>query len=245
MKLYVGSRNYRPEGYVTVDIDPVNRPDILADVTNMISVANESCDEVTAGHVLEHLEWPDSFIALAEFARVLKPGGVVKIAVPDMSSLIRMLLSGESAFHVMGLIYGLGGRTNTFERHRYGFTPGMLTDILETLGFCDFNWWNSSLPDASNGWMPRGLDERIGISLNMQAVKKSAPIVDVKALHQELVRSPLEDFLTVCARLCVGGAPSRKSHDQIVSAKLLQLLHFQLIDAQQRIRFLEDRLSTQ
>jgi rfaE bifunctional protein nucleotidyltransferase chain/domain len=180
LKLHVGSRNYKPDGYVTVDIDPANAPDIVADITDMAVVADASCDEVVAGHVLEHIEWPNSFGAIAEFARVLKPGGVVKIAVPDMASLLRMLLSGESAFHVMGLVYGLGGRVNTFERHRYGFTPGMLADILETLGFGEFDWWNSSLADAPNGWAPRGLDERIGMSLNMQAVKIAAPMVDPK-----------------------------------------------------------------
>jgi hypothetical protein len=241
LKLYVGSRNYKPDGYVTVDIDPANKPDIVADITNMTSVADASCDEVVAGHVLEHIEWPDSFAAIAEFARVLKPGGVVKIAVPDMASLMRMLLGGESAFHVMGLIYGLGGRVNTFERHRYGFTLGMLADILETLGFGEFDWWNSSLADASNGWAPRGLDERIGMSLNMQAVKTGAPSVDPKALHQELLRTPMDDFVSVSARLRGREAPDGQQPDRAVSPKLLQLMHFQLIEAQQRIRHLEGR----
>ena len=242
MKLYVGSRNYKPDGYVTVDIDPTNKPDIVADITNMAVVSDGSCDEVVAGHVLEHIEWPDSFAAMAEFARVLKPGGVVKIALPDMSSLTRMLLSGESAFHVMGLIYGLGGRLNTFERHRYGFTPGMLVDILEALGFGEFNWWNSSLSDASNGWAPRGLDERIGMSLNMQAVKVSSPTMDPKAVHEELLRTPMDDFVSVVARVQSLSTPDGRQPDRAVSPKLLQLMHFQLIDAHQRTRHLEERL---
>lgn len=241
MKLYVGSRNYKPDGYVTVDIDPANAPDIVADITDMAVVTDASCDEVVAGHVLEHIEWPDSFAAIAEFARVLKPGGVVKIAVPDMASLMRMLLSGESAFHAMGLVYGLGGRINTFERHRYGFTPGMLADILETLGFGAFDWWNSNLADASNGWAPRGLEERIGMSLNIQATKIAAPTVDPKALHQELLRTPMDDVLTVTARLRTREAPESNQPDRGVSPKLLQLMHFQLIEAQQRIRHLEGR----
>jgi hypothetical protein len=241
LKLYVGSRDYKPAGYVTVDIDPANKPDIVADITKMTVVENASCDEVVAGHVLEHIEWPDSFAAMAEFSRVLKPGGLVKIAVPDMASLLRMLLSGESAFHVMGLIYGLGGRVNTFEQHRYGFTPGMLADILETLGFGKLDWWNSSLADASSGWAPRGLDERIGMSLNMQAIKVSAPTVDPRNLHTELLRTPLDDFLSVVARLQGQVMAEDCQSDHAVSPKLLQLMHFQLIAAQQRIRYLEQR----
>jgi hypothetical protein len=242
MKLYVGSRDYKPEGYQTVDIDPTNKPDIVADIRNMSSVANGTCDEVVAGHVLEHIDWPDSFAAIAEFGRVLSMGGMVKIAVPDMSALLRMLLSGESSFHVMGLIYGLGGRENTFEAHRYGFTPGMLVDILETLGFGEFNWWNSNLSDASNGWAPRGLDERIGISLNVSAKKIATPVVPPTDLYAELLKTPMEDFLTVVGRIRKGhvGAPQR---DATVSAKLLQLMHFQLIEAQQRNKFLESQIA--
>lgn len=241
MKLYVGSRNYRPAGYVTVDIDAANNPDILADIRDMSPVADGTCDEVVAGHVLEHIDWPDSFAAMAEFTRVLKPDGIVRIAVPDMAALLRMLLSGESAFHVMGLIYGLGGRTNSFEAHRYGFTPGMLVDILETLGFGAFDWWNSDLPDASNGWAPRGMDERIGMSLNLSARKLGAPSVSPRALHEELLRTPMDDFLTVVARLEGRDRGAGASVDRIVSGKLLQLMHARLVDAEQRIRYLEGR----
>jgi hypothetical protein len=241
MRLYVGSRNYKPEGYVTVDIDPTHKPDIVADICDMAVVAEGSCDEVMAGHVLEHIDWPDSFAAMAEFARVLKPDGLLRIAVPDMALLMRMLFSGESAFHVMGLIYGLGGRVNPFERHRYGFTPGMLSDILETLGFGDFGWWNSELPDASNGWAPRGLDERIGMSLNMQARKIAAPTVSPSILREELERTPMEDLMTIVARIEGGAEPQGAAADRAVSAKLLQAMHFRLIEAQQRIRYLESQ----
>ncbi len=242
MKLYVGSRNYRPEGYVTVDIDPTNNPDIVADIRDMSPVADASADEVVAGHVLEHIDWPDNFKAMAEFSRVLKVGGTLRIAVPDMSLLIRMLMSGESAFHVMGLIYGLGGRVNPFERHRYGFTLPMMVDVLEVLGFGDFNWWNSNVADASNGWAPRGLDERVGMSLNVQATKVAAPTVSMDRLYEELLQTPMEDFLTVVARL-EGQSGLKKSDARQVPAKLLQLMHFQLIDARQRIKHLEEQLA--
>lgn len=78
MKLYVGSRNYKPEGYLTVDIDPSMKPDIVADITKMSSVADNSCSEVVAGHVLEHIDWPDSFLAFSEFSRILRPGGGIE-----------------------------------------------------------------------------------------------------------------------------------------------------------------------
>ncbi|WP_216330668.1 methyltransferase domain-containing protein [Rhizobium sp. X9] len=237
MKLYVGSHEYKPEGYLTVDIDPGMKPDIVADITNMTAVADGSCSEIVAGHVLEHIDWPDSFLAFAEFARALEVGGTLKIAVPDMNALLRMMLSGDSAFHVVGLIYGVGGRVNKFEQHRYGYTIGMLIDILETLGFGEFDWWNSDFADASNGWAPRFEDKHVGISLNLKAVKKRAPVFDTKQIYGALVDNPLSDFLAVVGDLV-------KEHPPVQSTeayKIYQRIHLHLIESEKRVRLLEER----
>lgn len=239
VKLYVGSRDFKPDGYLTVDIDPAMKPDIVADITDMRPVTDRSVDELVAGHVLEHVDWPDGYLAFSEFARVLKSGGVLKIALPDMGCLLRMLLSGDSVFHVMGLIYGVGGRVNRFEQHRYGYTPGMLVDILETLGFGQFDWWNSEFGDASNGWIPRYDEEHAAVSLNLKAVKEREPVVDAQALYRRLVERPLGDFLAVAAEL-QSAEDGIRDGGQV--SKLYQRIHFQLIDARQRIRYLEAQL---
>ncbi len=235
MRLYLGSRDYKPEGYLTVDIDPAMNPDIVADITKMDVIGDSTADEVVAGHVLEHIEWPDSFLAMAEFSRVLRIGGKVKIAVPDMGALMRMIFTGDSLFHVMGLVYGVGGRANTFEAHRYGFTSGMLTDILQTLGFQNFNWWNSDVPDASNGWIPRYDNKHIGVSLNIEAEKVRNSSVDAKAVHEALVREPLSDFLSVV------GDREMSLSENTAPPQLYQNIHFKLIEARQRIKYLEEQ----
>jgi predicted SAM-dependent methyltransferase len=240
MKLYLGSRDYKPAGYLTVDIDPAMKPDIVADITNLSSIEDGSCDELVAGHVLEHVEWPDSFLALAEFSRVLKSGGLIKIAVPDLALLTRMLQSGHSAFHVAGLIFGVGGRLHPLEKHRYGYTASMLVDILETLGFADFRWWNSEIADASNGWCP-GPDAAVAISLNISAVKKGAPSVPPSQLYNALVDNPLGDVGAIAAGL--RGSSAEVTADNCAVPKLYQSIHFQLIEARQRIKYLEEQIN--
>jgi predicted SAM-dependent methyltransferase len=237
MKLYVGSRDYKPENYLTVDIDESMKPDILADITKKLDLADGAAEEIVASHVLEHIDWPDSFTALSEFSRVLQVGGVLKIAIPDMTALVRMMMSGDCSFHVVGLIYGCGGRTSRFEQHRYGFTAGMMIDILDILGFGEFDWWNSDFGDASNGWVPRAEQEPMGMSLNIRAIKLREPAVDVAALYQRLVERPLSEFHSVAAEIGV----ARGTENAAEVAKLYQRIHFQLIEANARIRYLEDQ----
>jgi predicted SAM-dependent methyltransferase len=78
MKLYVGSRDYCPEGYKTVDIDAHYHPDIVADICDLSCIKDGEAEAVTANAVLEHIEWPLSFKALSEFARILNRGGCYK-----------------------------------------------------------------------------------------------------------------------------------------------------------------------
>jgi len=239
MRLYVGSRDLKPEGYLCVDVDPGGCPDIVADIRDMRSVADASCEEIIASHVLEHLEWPESFRALVEFSRVLQPRGLLKVAVPDLRLLLDMLVSGEADFHAAGLLFGIKGRTNPLERHRYAFTEKMLRRILSILGFGDFDWWNSTLPEAANGWCPMAGGTKVAISINVAARKLTPPIADPSLIFDALVKRPLDDPLTVVAETVCG---REIAVGAALDTPIYQRIHFQLIDAVQRIKFLEDAL---
>lgn len=117
MKLYLGSRDYKPEGFLTVDIDDRHKPDIVADVTDMSNVQSNSVDEVCASHILEHLPWPLSYKALGEWARILRPGGLLRVAVPDMAALAAMIAEGHNVWTATALIYGVGRLENSLEAH--------------------------------------------------------------------------------------------------------------------------------
>ena len=236
MKIYLGSKNIKPVGFKTLDISPECNPDIVADITDMPQVPDESCSELIASHVLEHLCWPKSFKALAEMARVLKVGGVLKIAVPDLRVLLRMMESHGMPFFAAGMIFGQDGE-NFKDQHHFGFTAEMLLQILKALGFSDFDWWNSTLPEGANGWRAVG-QEKVAISLNIQAIKKEKPYCNPDRIYELLKNNPLEEF----ERILSLEAPAAISDAQISEPMLYQRIHFKLIDATQRIAFLEKML---
>jgi predicted SAM-dependent methyltransferase len=241
MKLYLGSRDYRPEGFLRVDIDPIHAPDIVADVTDLSGIASESVEEICASHILEHLPWPTAYKALGEWARILRVGGLLRLAVPDLGALGAMVASGRNPWAAAGLIFGLGRLSNPLEAHQYGYTRRMLIDVLGALGFRAFDWWKHDVPDASNGWIHDEAGERIAISLNIAAKKHTAPVVPPAELMPDLLAEPMAPFDRVLATHL--GCQTEPLEPATEAEPLLtQRLHFALIDARMRILFLEDEL---
>lgn len=54
---------------------------------------DNSVDLVYHSHVLEHFPKPEGEIFIEECIRVLKPGGIIRIAVPDLEGIVRNYLS--------------------------------------------------------------------------------------------------------------------------------------------------------
>jgi SAM-dependent methyltransferase len=61
--------------------DWVKDPDVVDEAERLAKFGDESVDFVVANHVLEHVE--DPVAALKTFLRVLRPGGIVYITLPD------------------------------------------------------------------------------------------------------------------------------------------------------------------
>lgn len=66
------------------------------DVTRGIPHADRSVDVIYSSHMLEHLAPYEADALLAECYRVLKPGGLVRLIVPDFKAFARAYLDGES-----------------------------------------------------------------------------------------------------------------------------------------------------
>jgi predicted SAM-dependent methyltransferase len=238
MKLYIGSREFKPEGFSRVDIDPRYQPDILADAAELTPVASGSVDEVIASALLEHIPWPRSYQALSEWARVLKPGGILRLSVPDMRLLCSMVARGVNVYHCIGMMYGTGRIDNVFEAHQYGYTREMLVEMLTVLGFSDFGQWNAEVPDASNGWVWSDSGERLGLSLNLSATKVREPAVDTAKLVALIRENNLEPFMSLVHRVASNGP--MPPADREVDTLLYQKLQMKLVDANQRIKHLEE-----
>ncbi len=64
----------------------------FVDLLKKIPYGDDTFDVVYHSHVLEHFARKDAFFFLTECHRVLKPGGVVRVVVPDLERIARLYL---------------------------------------------------------------------------------------------------------------------------------------------------------
>ena len=69
----------------------------IGDIVRGLPVADGSADGVYASHVLEHLSRQDCVTALKNTWRILKPGGVFRLIVPDLEARARVYLKKMEA----------------------------------------------------------------------------------------------------------------------------------------------------
>ena len=135
-------------GELRLDIDPSVAPDIVASITEMPMVATGAVDAVWSAHNLEHLASHEVPVALAEFHRVLAPGGFVLVTMPDLQQVAELVAQGKledpAYISAMGpiapldMLYGFRpalAAGNAFMGHRTGFTAGTLSAHLQNAGF--------------------------------------------------------------------------------------------------------------
>jgi SAM-dependent methyltransferase len=129
---------WQESGYTVarLDIDPRAEPDIVASMTDVGDVG--PFDVVYCSHALEHLYPHEVPKALSEFYRVLKPGGVCIILVPDLEGVPATdeVLPGASCTG-LHLYYGDARLIPEFPAmaHHCGFVAATLRQVMEAAGF--------------------------------------------------------------------------------------------------------------
>src|SRR5208283_722007 len=69
---------------------------LVHDLTKPLPFADNTISAIYAAHVLEHLYLADARRLLGECKRVLQPGGVIRLVVPDLHSMVATYLKSKN-----------------------------------------------------------------------------------------------------------------------------------------------------
>ncbi len=167
MKLNIGDAGVDAEGYIGWDIA---RGQDARNIT-----IDGQFEEIRASHVVEHFERAELESTLRHWVSRLRPGGILKIAVPDFKILAETYLRGEE---IPIQSYIMGGQTDKHDYHKTIFDEDSGADLLRSVGLVGIRHWQDAIEDSS----------RYPFSLNLAGTKpheqwpKAAAVLSVPRL---------------------------------------------------------------
>jgi predicted SAM-dependent methyltransferase len=136
LRLHLGSGFLPKDGWVNIDLAGV-RVDVVWNLKHGIPFADGSVDAVFHEHMLEHLDLREGFQLTRECHRALKPGGVLRVAVPNAGDCLRSYAGVDDPdwarsrptpmLSVQALFYEHG--------HRAMYDEQLLVAVLTAAGF--------------------------------------------------------------------------------------------------------------
>lgn len=176
MKLHLGCGRKFIEGYIHVDLLEYDHIDYQCPVDDLSFAESNSASLIYACHVLEHFGRQEIDGVLVEWFRVLKPGGILRVAVPDFAAVAVEYMENQSIEDVTGLV--CGGQKDQYDFHKVIFDETYLAKKLQDAGFSHverYDWRDTEhaeMDDFSQAYLPH-MDKEHGrlMSLNLRATK--------------------------------------------------------------------------
>ena len=149
-------------------------------ITDLSQYNSNTVDLIYASHVIEYFDREAILPVLKEWHRVLRPGGILRLAVPNfetIASLYSQQTYGLDSF--VGLLYGKMPMSSNTIYHKTVYDFKSLSDLLnKQIGFNDVKYYkwqeteHCNQDDHSQAYLPH-MDKIKGVlvSLNVEAIK--------------------------------------------------------------------------
>jgi predicted SAM-dependent methyltransferase len=213
VRLHLGCGLVHRANWVNLDRYPTDAADLLADAI-LLPFPDGCAQAVEALQLVEHLGYVGTLYALHEWARVLTPGGTLRIETPDRAATLSAALSEESDKAALPWLFGMEERGLI---HRYLFSADELTRMVGQAGFTDVTLRNATHQPAGPTLAlsaRRAADtRRHRLANRLRRTFILAGLVDPMDTPQHM--SALE---LICERACeLAEAPDHATLDQALS----------------------------
>ena len=139
-KLHIGGQ-LRAPGWEVLNAMPADYVDHLGNAIDLSKFPDGTFSEIYASHIAEHFDFTGQIqSALREWHRVLEPGGVLSISVPDLDTVARLFID-KKRFTVgerFVLMMMFGAHEDKYDYHLVGLNEEFLIGFLRDAGFSAF-----------------------------------------------------------------------------------------------------------
>jgi SAM-dependent methyltransferase len=138
-----GSGEWAEPGWINSDLKEGPGVDIACDIRDGLPLEASSLDYIVSHHALVEIPMSEIVLVLKELRRVLKPGGVLRLGLPDLQNAIRAYQENDRDYFLIPDedATTIGGKFIT-QVLWYGYTRTLFThdfaeEILQKAGFRD------------------------------------------------------------------------------------------------------------
>lgn len=175
-KVYInlGSGVHTSKEFINIDTLPFPWVHYIDEIQALPMFKTGTVDFIYASHVAEHINRSELVSTLSEWCRVLKPSGVLRLAIPDFDNLLTIYnASGKDVHSIENQLLGQGC---PYDDHHTIWNEKFAREILQKAGFKEVRLWDPSTADH-HGFGDKSKrtvfieGKEIPISLNVEAIK--------------------------------------------------------------------------
>jgi len=147
--LHLGAELFSLPNWFNTDLDPRGEGIYYLDATRPFPFPSSSFDFIFSEHMIEHISFVEGLKLLAECRRILRPGGVVRAATPNLRTILALIADSDGneaylrwavqEFNLPKAPFPKApGVINNFFRawgHQFIYDPEVLRNAMEQAGF--------------------------------------------------------------------------------------------------------------
>jgi len=173
--IHLGCGDVNSPEFINVDTRFFSHVHRISRVESLKFFQDNFADLIYTSHTLEHIPMRKVKNTILEWKRILKPGGVLRISVPDFDKIIKIYSEcGNSIDAIWQPL--LGGQEYKENNHFSVFNFEYLKKLLETFEFKEIRIWQ---PDKVkhhdfDDWASKHIavnEKKFPISINIEAKK--------------------------------------------------------------------------
>ena len=179
VRLHLGCGKRHIPGFIHVDVADYPHIDHKHRIDSLPMFGDGSVELIYCCHAFEYFDRAEAQKVLKEWHRVLKEGGVLRLAVPDFDALVKVYEKYGDLNKLLGPLYGRWEFPGGVMYHKTVYTFDSMKAVLENNGFFNvrrYEWRDTiheNYDDFSQAYIPH-MDKENGmlVSLNVEADKE-------------------------------------------------------------------------